>query len=936
MRSLSAAVALAVLTQTGAPALAREGELQLRMSQYPFESPVGGHLAVRELDVDGRSLGWRELVEYNGTLYAPKALLDALGLAPRRGALPVHTRFENWYALFEIPGVSVHYSLSQKHVSIRTGGRAAIPAEAPIAGPGLKLRPADALLAAPAVVQAPAPAPAAAPTESAQPQAASPPLPAQSDPSIKLLPLEVRVNDAKAGQWLLLEKGGQLYATPDAFEEWRVARNSETPGLEYRNRTWYPLSAIPGYDARFNYAEQSVDLRFKATEFSATRLGGEAASRVQLSPVMTSFFLNYDVNDNYLSGRDLTTRNDLGALTEFGFSSGLGVLTSSHVGRNLGNDPYVEPRQWVRLETTFNHDIPDRNLTLRLGDSSTRPGMWGRQVFFGGIQLGRNYSLTPNFITYPLPILAGQSVAPSTVELYVNDVLRQTSQVPTGPFVIDNFPLLTGTGQARLVVRDLLGRETVLVQDFFTSAELLDTGLSDWSAEIGAVRQNFGIDSGNYGQAFASGLFRYGIDRTKTIELRGEAGEETQGGGAGLSIALPAQMLGQIGIAGSRNKDVGSGAYGVAGVQYSSLRHGFTLSLKQATEDYRQVGLEQSPLLSKQEFSAGYTSYALGDRGSFGLAYAHVEQFTGFDIDTMSANYTMRIGARSSLTFTATRVTGPATANTFGAALLVPLDSRKTVTANFTSREDETDMYVGANQGLGAELGLAWRVLGGRRAGQNFGEGGVYYQASKALMTADVHSTSDQLNARLGVQGAFVIADSSLFATRKLQNSFAVVEVPGYENVGVGFQSSVFARTDGTGRAIVPNLQPYRSNSIRLDPNELPISAELDSIELAAVPAWRSGVKVRFPVRSGRGALIKIELQDGNPAPAGALVSIKGDDKEFYVARRGEAFVTGLQEANVVTLSWNGQSCAMKIELPPGTPDDIARVGPVTCAGVAR
>jgi outer membrane usher protein len=66
------------------------------------------------------------------------------------------------------------------------------------------------------------------------------------------------------------------------------------------------------------------------------------------------------------------------------------------------------------------------------------------------------------------------------------------------------------------------------------------------------------------------------------------------------------------------------------------------------------------------------------------------------------------------------------------------------------------------------------------------------------------------------------------------------------------------------------------------------------------------------------------------------VVAIKGDDKEFYVARRGEAFVTGLLPDSEVTLKWGKQSCALKFDLPPGTPDDIARVGPVVCAGVSR
>ena len=181
-----------------------------------------------------------------------------------------------------------------------------------------------------------------------------------------------------------------------------------------------------------------------------------------------------------------------------------------------------------------------------------------------------------------------------------------------------------------------------------------------------------------------------------------------------------------------------------------------------------------------------------------------------------------------------------------------------------------------------------------------------------------------------------MFADGQFFASRKVQDSFALVEVPGYPDVGVGFQSSVLTRTDASGKALVPQLLPYRANSIRLDPSELPINAELDTIEMVVVPPARSGVKVSFPVRSGRGALVRIVLEDGQPAPAGAEIELAGDSKEFFVARRGEAFVTGLKDSNRLRLKWQGQQCELAVELPPGKPDDIARVGPYVCAGVKR
>ena len=45
----------------------------------------------------------------------------------------------------------------------------------------------------------------------------------------RVLPLEVVVNGAKQGSWLLLERFGKLYAPIDAFDEWRLQAR---PGAE--------------------------------------------------------------------------------------------------------------------------------------------------------------------------------------------------------------------------------------------------------------------------------------------------------------------------------------------------------------------------------------------------------------------------------------------------------------------------------------------------------------------------------------------------------------------------------------------------------------------------------------------------------------------------------------------------------------------------------
>ena len=65
-------------------------------------------------------------------------------------------------------------------------------------------------------------------------------------------------------------------------------------------------------------------------------------------------------------------------------------------------------------------------------------------------------------------------------------------------------------------------------------------------------------------------------------------------------------------------------------------------------------------------------------------------------------------------------------------------------------------------------------------------------------------------------------------------------------------------------------------------------------------------------------------------------MQIVGDTQEFYVARRGEAFVTGLQVTNHILLNWKEQQCKFDVTLPPESPDEIPRLGPLLCKGIKR
>ena len=208
-----------------------------------------------------------------------------------------------------------------------------------------------------------------------------PDAPATAAVQDRIIPLEATVNGAKAGAWPFVERGGALYVSPEAIEEWRLSLPPGVQPIRVRGAEFFPLAVVPGFNARVNYTTLSVDLTFAPEAFSGTKLSLDTiAQQPKPSPVLPSVFANYDLSYQASTARGSRSSRDLGALLELGASNDWGVFTTSEVGRNLTGGVPGQPREWLRLESTYTRNLPERNLTLRLGDSATRAGLWGRNV----------------------------------------------------------------------------------------------------------------------------------------------------------------------------------------------------------------------------------------------------------------------------------------------------------------------------------------------------------------------------------------------------------------------------------------------------------------------------------------------------------------------------------------------------------------------------
>ena len=164
-----------------------------------------------------------------------------------------------------------------------------------------------------------------------------------------------------------------------------------------------------------------------------------------------------------------------------------------------------------------------------------------------------------------------------------------------------------------------------------------------------------------------------------------------------------------------------------------------------------------------------------------------------------------------------------------------------------------------------------------------------------------------------------------------------MVKVPDYSGVGIYADNQLVARTDANGSALLPRLRAYQINSVRIEQADLPLDAKVDKLQLDAVPYFRSGLLLKFPVKRSRGALLTVVLENGEPLPAGALAQIIADNieenKVFPAGMGGELYLTGLAVSNRLRVTWLEQSCEFMLPFPEST-EPLPYLGSYTCTRV--
>lgn len=770
---------------------------------------------------------------------------------------------------------------------------------------------------------------------------------------------QVSVNGRAAnGVFVFAEHQSRLYVQADTLAALGVAvpeavlaqAQSESaelapawlpPGRTPSAAPWLAVDSLPGLAADYRTAQQQLSLTapLEWLDLATTRIGArdDSADYLIARPTWAAV-LNYDT---HISGHSSGSRSH-GLLAEARLTTPAGYLSHTQSWRQ-NEGAYGKERSLTRLDTYWESVWPEQGLSLRIGDVATSQLGGGSASRIGGIRLSRSYSVQPWRRTAPLQAYVGAATLPSTVDLYLNGVKQSSQSVPAGPYELTLPPGISGSGQASVVATDILGRTVVVDLPLYGGSGLLAKGLQEWSLEAGYLRQGYGTGSSTYHkQPVGSATWRRGLSHFLTLQLHAEGGGGYRQYGAAASTVLG--RWGQLDASHAESRFQGRRGHSSSlffnthhrrwslGAGWRLHNNGFTgMDVLLQPQAYQPKNIRHR----SASLSLSWNSSKLG---SFGASYLYSRSGGDTPERAATASWQYHLSPRIYLSLGASRTLQHQARHSVYASLSASLDSRHHLSLNSHRHSDGSQRHRAAlsrhSNGINSaswQIGWQTEQYAGRR--QQRADGRLHYHSQYGDGWLSLEHSRHDTRWDGSWNGGLVLASGSLFASRQVHGSFAVVNTGGVAGVPVSLFNSPAGTTNRSGRLLVPHLHPFQENRLSIDITALPPDMQAEVHQAVAVPSAGSGVAVEFPLKRYQAASWSLRNGNGQWLPPGSNLMNTNGQAVAVVGFDGRVFVESLQEGRngFTAVQPDGQHCRFSIDyrLPehPWLPD----LGEIIC-----
>nr|WP_238394425.1 fimbria/pilus outer membrane usher protein [Pseudoxanthomonas kaohsiungensis] len=407
--------------------------------------------------------------------------------------------------------------------------------------------------------------------------------------------------------------------------------------------------------------------------------------------------------------------------------------------------------------------------------------------------------------------------------------------------------------------------------------------MTDWSAEAGVVRRDYGIRSFSYANdPMGSATVRHGVSDQTTLEFHAEATSGLEMAGAG-----GAWLLGERGgvldasVAGSRYRGETGQQYGV-GYQWNSGVLNLGASTLRRSDDFADVASLEDAMLPRRMDSA-FAGLSLG-LSQIGASYVRQET-AGQPLSRFaSLSWSRQLPHNGYLSLSLNRDLGNRDADSAFLYWSMPLDRRTSVSASARHNRNSNGISLEANRPVDSDLGgLGWRVqttLGDRASAQGQLSGlGNHGAWSAGFFHQRADGPSPQSTTGFaGAIGSLLLMEKHLFAMRRVDGAFALVSTDGIANVPILQENRLIGFTDEDGLLLINRLNAWQNNRLSIDPLQTPTDLRLGATEVFAVPPGRSGMLARFPMRKVLSIQATVTDPDGQYLAPGSAVWLDSSD----------------------------------------------------------
>ena len=767
------------------------------------------------------------------------------------------------------------------------------------------------------------------------------------------LALEVFINDHTTNLIadIYSKPDGRLFATRQELQ----AIGLKPPGRG-GDQEMIAFDAIPGLSMRYDEAAQKLHLGAPdeirlAREYDLSATG----ALPQYKPVEESREFGAVVNYNaygtlargYSSGGVTYSTGTL-SLDSRIFSP-FGLLQHSTV---IGNS--LVKQGALRLDTAYVFAHRDTATTTTIGDAVSGGLSWSRPVRFGGMQVSRSFGLRPDLVTAPLPSVSGSAAVPSTVDVYIDNMRIASQDVSAGPYRISNLPVSGDSGTARIVVRDVTGKETATALPFFTSSKLLAPGVLDFSAEIGYPRLNYAIESFNYSKKLmGQGSFRYGLLDHVTLEGHAEGTQKLALAGGG--VVYNAGKLGTFSVAGAGSWYSGSiGSMASAGWQSNWKRLFFGLNTQRTFGSYIDIATVTATLTNASKLSSNFLDsgfFVLNrtaavpralDRISVGTiledlnatvsaSFINVER-TNRDVSRLATvTWSQTFAKRYNVFATAFSDFGGQRRSGILGGLTFNFDDDIVITSSVGASRFDRAGGIEATRTVGSKpYDYGWRIFDNEGRTSSRGVQAAI-KTPYARSSATIRQDGSTVGGAGELDGAAVISPSGIFASNRIHDGFAIVDI-GAPGVEVLHENRPIARSDIFGKVLVPNVPSGQRTRIAVSPETLPGDSHAMVTEAEVLPTWRGSATVRMKTVAAKNtANVEIRQADDTHFPPGTRVAHAESGKTFALGYNGKTFLPEIDEQNTLTIEIDTRSCTVRFNKSDRR-GNTGQVGPLTCA----